>query len=433
MTGNSFTIIVVPSHTLMGRHSCYLSRVVIHIHFHARVIFIFRLEVISLEFILNRLLPRQTENSPSLRKQYGTLASVTGIFMNLLLFAAKLAIGLLSGAVSIIADAINNLSDMGSSVVMLMGFRIAAKPADPEHPFGHGRAEYLSGLFVAAAILLVGFELLTSSGQKVIHPEELDVNNITLIVLLLSIAGKMLLASFYHTIGNRIDSTTVHAAATDSLMDCVATGIVFITMIVYLHFGINIDGIAGVLVACFILYNGWGTLKDTLQPLLGDAPDSDLITDIKKLVMSSPEILSVHDLIIHNYGPGRGYASMHVEMPATMDLLSAHACIDRLERRLQSKLHLSVTLHIDPVVTDCPEYNQLFVLASRLLASIDESLSLHDFRVVPYKKGRKLVFDVVVPQDFRLNDRQIRKEFLRLLISIHPNDRASIRMDHQYC
>ena len=386
-----------------------------------------------MNFILNRLLPEQAENNPADRKRCGTLAAVTGICVNLLLFAAKLAIGLLSGAVSVIADAVNNLSDTGSAVVMLLGFRIAAKPADSEHPFGHGRAEYLSGLFVAAAILLVGFELLTGSAKKIIYPETINANNITLAVLLLSIIGKILLASFYRSVGKRMDSMTIRAAATDSLMDCIATVIVFLTMLIYLLYDINIDGIAGVLVALFILYNGWDTLKETLQPLLGDPPDSDLITEIKQLALASPEILGVHDLIIHNYGPGRGFASMHVEMPANMELIKAHSCIDRLERQLHSRLRLSVTLHIDPVVTDDPEYDQLFVLASRLLASIDESLSLHDFHVVPYKKGRKLIFDVVVPQSFRLDDRQIRREFHRQLLAIHPHDRAVIRMDHQYC
>ncbi len=386
-----------------------------------------------MDFVLNYLLPRRIENNTASRKQYGMIASFAGITMNLLLFAAKLAIGILSGAVSIIADALNNLSDLGSSVVVMMGFHIAAKPADDKHPYGHGRAEYLSGLFVAAAILLVGFELLTSSAKKIIYPEEISVNNITIIVLVLSICGKLLLASFYRAIGRRIESTTINAAATDSIMDCVATGIVLITMIAYLIYGINVDGIAGVLVACFILYNGFETFKDTIQPLIGDPPDSALITDIKQFVLTAPEILGVHDLIIHNYGPDRTFASMHVEMPATMDLLTAHACIDRLERQLNAKLHISVTLHIDPVTLDCPEYDKLFVLTSRILASIDESLSIHDFHVLPYKKGRKLVFDLVVPQNFRMDDRQIRKEFHRMLLAIHPHDRAVIHMDHQYC
>lgn len=386
-----------------------------------------------MDFVLDRLFPQQAETGAAVRKRYGILVAITGIAVNLLLFAAKLAVGLWSGAVSVIADALNNLSDMGSSIVVMMGFHIAAKPADVEHPFGHGRAEYLSGLFMAAAILLVGFELFKTSGQKIIYPEEISVDNITLIVLGLSIAGKLLLASFYRAVGRRIESTAVDAAGTDSLMDCIATGIVLITMLVYMLYDINIDGIAGILVASFIMYTGWETLKDTLQPLIGDAPDSDLVTDIKQLVLAAPEILGIHDLIIHNYGPGRCYASVHAEMPANLDLLTAHDCIDRLERQLRAKMHISVTIHIDPVTVDCPEYDKLFVLSSRLLASIDESLSLHDFRVVPYKSGRKLIFDLVVPQNFRMDDRQIRKEFHRLLLAVHPNYRAVIHMDHQYC
>ena len=369
----------------------------------------------------------------STREGFGQLVSLAGIFVNLLLSCVKLAIGIFSGAISIVADAFNNLSDMGTSIIMLAGFKIAAKPADEEHPFGHGRAEYLAGLFIAAAMILVGLNLLYSSAEKIIEPEALNVDNITLLVLGLSVAAKFFLGIFYRHAARKINSAAIEAAALDSFTDCLATGVVIISVGVYLQFGINIDGGAGIFISAFILRGGFGSLKEILNPLLGDKPDPELIDGIKKTVMDAPEILGVHDLIIHSYGANRLFVSLHVEMPATLELLAAHEIIDRLERRLQSQFQISATLHVDPVVIGDKSFDEHKELAEKILAEIDSRLSLHDFRIVPYKSGRKLIFDVAVPWNFLMTDRELRKEFQRRLIALHSDDRAIIHLDHQYC
>ena len=367
------------------------------------------------------------------REGYGQFVSGVGIGVNLLLSCVKLAIGLMSGAISIIADAFNNLSDASTSAVMLAGFKIAAKPADEEHPFGHGRAEYLAGLFIAAAMILVGGELLYSSIEKIITPESLTVDALTLIVLSLSVAAKFFLGLFYRRAARKINSEAIAAAALDSFTDCLATSVVIISVGVWIKFGVNIDGGAGVFISAFILRGGFTSLKEILNPLLGSRANQELIDDIKKTVMASPEVLGVHDLIIHSYGARRIYISMHVEMPATLKLLEAHEIIDRLERKLQSTFQISATLHVDPVVIGDKAFDEHKELAIKILEEIDSRLSLHDFRVVPYKTGRKLIFDVAVPWNFLMTDRELRREFQRRLIELHSDDRAIIHLDHQYC
>ncbi len=369
----------------------------------------------------------------STREGFGQFVSFAGIFVNLLLSIVKLIIGLMSGAISIIADAFNNLSDMGTSIVMLAGFKIAAKPADEEHPFGHGRAEYLAGLFIAAAMILVGLNLLYSSAEKIIEPEALTVDKITLLVLTLSVAAKFFLGIFYRHAARKINSAAIAAAALDSFTDCLATGVVIISVGVWLKFGINIDGGAGIFISAFILRGGFSSLKEILNPLLGDKPDQELLDGIKKTVTDAPEVLGVHDLIVHSYGAKRIFVSMHVEMPATLKLLEAHEIIDRLERKLQSQFQISVTLHVDPVIQGDKNFDEHKELAEKILYDIDSRLSLHDFRIVPYKSGRKLIFDVAVPWNFLMTDRELRKEFQRRLIKLHSDDRAIIHLDHQYC
>ena len=367
------------------------------------------------------------------RESFGQFVGVVGICTNILLSCVKLIIGLMSGAISIIADAFNNLSDAGTSAIMLFGFRIAAKPADAEHPFGHGRAEYLAGLFIAAAMILVGAKLFYSSVEKIITPEDLNADKITLLVLSLTVAAKFFLGLFYRYAAKKINSAAIDAAALDSFTDCLATGVVIISIVTWINFGINIDGGAGIFISAFILRGGFSSLKEILNPLLGDRPNPELINGIKKTVESVPEVLGVHDLIIHSYGAKRIFVTMHVEMPATLELLTAHEITDKLERKLQSTFQISVTLHIDPVIQGDKAFDEHRELAEKILAELGEDLSLHDFRVVPYKSGRKLIFDVIVPQNFPLTDRQIRKNFQRRLIELHSDDRAIIHLDHQYC
>ena len=369
----------------------------------------------------------------STREGFGQFVSFAGICVNILLSLVKLIIGLMSGAISIVADAFNNLSDAGTSAILLAGFKISAKPPDEEHPFGHGRAEYLAGLFVAAAMIFVGGKLLYSSAEKIITPEDLNVDRITLIVLSLSVAAKFFLGLFYRHAARKISSAALQAAALDSFTDCLATGVIIISLGVYIEFGINIDGGAGVFISAFILHGGFTSLRDILNPLLGDKPNPELIDNIKKTVTDSPEVLGVHDLIIHSYGASKIFVSMHVEMPATLKLLEAHEIIDKLERKLQSTFQISATLHVDPVVQGDAAFDEHRELAEKILLDIDSRLSLHDFRVVPYKSGRKLIFDVAVPWNFLMTDRELRKEFQRRLIELHSDDRAIIHFDHQYC
>ena len=367
------------------------------------------------------------------REGFGQLVSVAGICVNLLLSGVKFFIGMISGSISIIADALNNLSDVATSAIMLAGFRIAAKPADEEHPFGHGRAEYLAGLFVAAGMILVGGKLLFSSVEKIINPEEMEAGLITMFVLSLSVAAKFFLGLFYRYAAKKINSEALSAAALDSFTDCLATSVVIVSIYLWIYFDMNIDGGAGVFVSAFILRGGFQSLKEILNPLLGDRPNQQLIDDITKTVMDSPDVLGVHDLIIHSYGAKRIFISMHVEMPATLKLLEAHEIIDKLERKLQSTFQVSATLHVDPVVQGDEAFDEHRELAIKILAAIDTRLSLHDFRVVPYKTGRKLIFDVAVPWNFLMSDRELRREFQRRLIALHSDDRAIIHLDHQYC
>ena len=369
----------------------------------------------------------------STREGFGQFVSFAGIGVNLLLSVVKLILGLMTGAISIVADAFNNISDMGTSAIMLAGFRIAAKPADAEHPFGHGRAEYLAGLFVASAMILVGGNLLYTSAEKILEPENLSVDMLTLIVLSLSVAAKFFLGFFYRHAARKINSAALDAAALDSFTDCLATTVVIISVAVWLKFGVNIDGGAGIFVSAFILRGGFASLKEILNPLLGESPDPELLRDMKKIVTDAPEVLGVHDVIVHSYGAKRIFVSMHVEMSASLDLLTAHEIIDRLERKLHSRFGISATLHVDPVVTGDKTFDLLRSEAQTLLANIDGRLTLHDFRVVPYKAGRKFIFDVTVPQDFPLSDRELRREFQRRLLKFNPADRAVIHCDHEYC
>ncbi|MBO4852559.1 MAG: cation transporter [Schwartzia sp.] len=384
--------------------------------------------------VLDRLLLLPNEGDGyAARQKCGERAGAIGIGVNLVLFAVKLAVGVACGAVAVVADALNNLSDAGTSLAMIFGFRIAGRPADAEHPFGHGRAEYLAGLFVAAVILLVGVELFRTSIEKIFAPEPLTIDRIGVTFLALSLLLKVGLASMYFKVGKRIQSAALEAAGTDSLTDCIATSGVLVSLGAYAMAGINIDGWAGVFVSGFILYSGWEALRAAADPLLGTANDSALAADIRRIVMEEKGVLGVHDLVLHGYGAGRTFATLDIELPAEMPLIEAHNIADRVERRIQGALSISVTVHIDPVATDDPEADRLFVLASRLLTSIDTRLSMHDFHIVPYRDGRKISFEVSCPEDFDMSDRELRRAFLRRFLAKRPRDRAIMHVDHHFC
>ena len=387
------------------------------------------------EFLIRNFVRRAEDTAdPAVRTSYGKLSGTVGIFVNTILFAVKLVIGLLSGAVSVIADAIHNLSDAASSVVTLLGFRLAARPADPEHPFGHGRIEYLTGLFISAVILIIGIEILKTSVEKIFEPEPVSIDFSMAVFLALSIGFQLWLGRFNQGIGRRIHSAALEAAAADSLNDCVATGVVLLGFAIQVFLGYNVDGVAGLFVAGFVLHSGWSAARETIQPLLGQAPDPAFVKAIEDAVLAEDMVCGVHDLVIHDYGPGRIFVSLHVEIPSTMDILKAHELIDGLEMRLRGKYHVDVTVHMDPIVMNDPEINRLRELMEKTVAEVDARLSMHDFRsTTTYHSGRNLIFDVVVPPECKLRDAEVRHLIRDKAAAINENYHTVVRIDRLYC
>lgn len=346
----------------------------------------------------------QNTSSPAVRQAYGVLCGAVGIALNLLLFAGKFFAGLFSGSIAITADAFNNLSDAGSSIITLIGFRMAGQKPDPGHPFGHGRIEYISGFLVSLLILLMAFELIKSSVEKILHPRELIFSPVIVVILAASILVKCYMALYNARIGRQIDSAAMKATATDSLSDTLATTAVLAATLTARFSGLAIDGYCGVLVGLFILYAGFQAARDTLNPLLGQAPDPAFVKQIEDIVMSHPAILGIHDLIVHNYGPGRVLISLHAEVPADGDLLELHDTIDLAEHRLHSELGCSAVIHMDPVCIHDEQTQRLKIMAQHVLSTIDERLTLHDFRIVTGPTHTNLIFDVVTPYDFDYSD-----------------------------
>lgn len=336
-----------------------------------------------------------TEN-PVVRASVGKLAGATGIVCNCILFLGKLIAGLMAGSVAIIADAVNNLSDASSSVVTLLGFRLAQQPADADHPYGHARYEYLSGLVVAVLILVIGVELVKSSVGKIIHPEPIVFSAITVTILVASIVIKLWMAMFFGALGKKIKSTTLAATSVDSRNDVISTASVLLGCLVGYFFHINIDGIVGLLVALFILYSGINIVKDTISPLLGQQADAELVEKIHALVLSHEKVLGVHDLLVHDYGPGQCFASLHAELSAEEDAIACHEIIDHIENEVRKELHVDLVIHYDPVVTDDAEGNAMRQMLEEIISQIDPRLSMHDFRITD---GGKLVFDLEVPYE----------------------------------
>lgn len=384
------------------------------------------------EWLIRRFV-RDAEHTgdPKVRYAYGRLASVSGLTANVLLFLAKLTAGLLSGSLAITADAFNNLSDAGSSVVTLVGFKLSSAPPDKQHPFGHGRMEYLSALGVAALIMIAGFELATSSFEKILHPEPTAVDAVTVVILAAAIGVKLWMAWFYHRIGGRIDSESLRAAAADSRNDVVCTAVVLLTSVLSLWLPVSIDGYVGMAVALFVMWSGFSVMRETVSPLLGQAPDEQFVMDIKRTVMAHEGVVGVHDLMVHNYGPGRLVMSLHAEVPSNEDILRSHDLIDRIERELGEKYHALVCIHMDPVDFDDPEVAHLRAEVVMQLAEMNESLSLHDFRVVRGETHTNLIFDLVVPFDCR-DGKAVADELAR---RIHEKDErlyAVITVEHAY-
>ena len=351
--------------------------------------------------LLIRLFVKNPEEitNRTVRASYGTLGSVTGIVVNVLLAALKFVVGTVSGSLAVTADAVNNLSDSAGSLMSLITVRLAVKPNDKSHPFGHGRLEYIGALAVGVLIVLAGIQLLSEGVKTIFHPAALHVSVVALILLLVSIAVKLWLFFYYRKIARLINSKTLAAAAKDSLSDTAATSAVVISMLLQMLFGWQIDGFIGILVALFVLKAGYDVCRDTIDSLLGGKPDPHVIRDIRRILLQHNEILGLHDLIVHDYGPGRCIASVHAEVSATDDIVAIHEVIDQAERELKDELNMEVCIHMDPTVTNDPRTNAVRDQMVTYLRSLDSRFSLHDFRMVPGERQINLVFDCLLPDD----------------------------------
>ena len=351
---------------------------------------------------------RESDSEEKKRRVYGTLGAVVGIFLNICLFAGKYLAGFLSGSIAIMADAFNNLSDAGSSFISLIGFVFSGKKPYLDHPFGHGRIEYLAGLGVSFLILLMGVELAKNSVQKILHPVSVQISTLSIAVLSASILVKLYMAYYNHAIGKKIRSATMAATATDSLSDAAATTVVLLAMLFLAVTGINIDGYCGILVAVFILAAGIGAAKETVSPLLGQAPDPEFVKEIKELVMQHEEVLGIHDMAVHDYGPGRVMVSLHAEVSGDGNIYELHDLIDRIERELKEKLHCETVIHMDPIDVGNVKTVEMKEEMVKLVKAIDERLTIHDFRMVTGTTHHNMIFDVVIPADFKLSQEELK-------------------------
>lgn len=345
------------------------------------------------------------------RSAYGKLCGIVGIALNILLFLGKFFAGMISNSIAITADAFNNLSDAGSSVVTLIGFKLAEKKPDEDHPFGFGRMEYLSGLVVSAVILLMGFELVKDSIDKIINPTSVDFSVVVLVILLASIAGKCYMAYYNFSYGKKFDSAALKATATDSLSDCISTAVVLAATIIGYYTNIQIDGYCGVIVGILIFVAGINAAKETMDPLLGQTPDPEFVERIEEIVLNfnKESVIGIHDLMVHDYGPGRRVISLHAEVPAEGDIIALHDIIDNLEVKLRTELGSLATIHMDPVVTKDERVTELKEKCQAILKDVEESLTLHDFRVVFGETHTNILFDVVVPHAFGMSDKEVIK------------------------
>ena len=376
---------------------------------------------------------RRNYDSPAVRQAYGVLSGAVGIGLNILLFLGKWIAGTLSGSIAITADAFNNLSDAGSSIITLIGFRLSGQAPDPEHPFGHGRMEYISGLLVSVAILVMGFELIWSSFGKLRDPEPIESSALVLGILLASILVKVYMFYYNRSLSKKLDSAAMKATAVDSLSDTVATTLVLIATVISKYTGLILDGWFGILVGIFIVYTGGSTLKETIDLLIGQPPKKEFIDEIREIVLGHSLVYGVHDLIVHDYGPGRRMISLHAEVAVDGDIQDIHEQIDHIEHELQEKLNCSATIHMDPIVTDDKEVLEMKAKVEAMVQSLDEAFSMHDFRMVKGPTRTNLIFDVEVPRKTSLTDNEIMN---RLKEQVHglPGSKyfAVIQIDHEY-
>lgn len=371
-------------------------------------------------------------DQPAVRQAYGILCGAIGIGFNVLLFAGKFLAGLISNSIAITADAFNNLSDAGSSLITLIGFKMAGQKPDTEHPFGHGRIEYLTGLLVSLLILLMGFELIKSSFTKILHPEKTECTLLVIVILLVSISVKLYMYMYNRTTGKKIDSTAMLATATDSFSDMLSTAVVLAATLTGKFCGLPVDGWCGLLVGLFILYAGFGAAKDTISPLLGQPPQKEFVQRIESIVLSHPQVLGIHDLIVHDYGPGRVMISLHAEVPAAGDMLHLHDAIDNIERELNRELHCEAVIHMDPIMNDDEQTQELKETITAYLHELDPALNLHDFRIVKGPTHTNIIFDILVPFHFHHSDSEITRIMEDKIRGLDTAYYAVINLDRDY-
>ncbi len=384
--------------------------------------------------LLLRLFIKDYKNTQNnlVREKYGVLGGTVGIVLNLILAAAKLIIGTFSGSISITADAINNFSDAGSSIITLIGFKMSNKPADTTHPFGHGRIEYISGLIVAFIVLLFGFDLIKTSVERIINPTDITYSIWVIVVLVLSILGKIWLGLFNRKLGKAINSAAMTAVFTDCVSDCGATAVTIISMLLSHYAGLNVDGILGIVVAIIILIAGINIVKDTINPLLGQPPEKELVDAIEKLIMSYDKVVGIHDLIIHNYGSAKTFGSVHVEVPANENVLVIHEIMDDIEVAVKKEFGIEIVAHTDPIETDNEVVNQNKNELIKTIRDIDKNLSIHDFRLVSGPNHTNLIFDVVLPYESKMTEKEITDVIKSKVKETKPNFNCVITVDRNY-
>ena len=384
--------------------------------------------------ILIKLFIRDSENTNDIRVRtaYGTLGSITGVVVNLILAVAKYIAGVISGSISVTADAINNLSDAGSSIVSFFGVKLSAKPADKGHPYGHGRIEYISASIVAFLVLLMGVELFKSSVDKIINPVAVEFNWISLVILVVSILAKLWLGFFNKKLGEKINSAPMMAVMKDSFSDCLATAVATASIIISAFSDINVDGYLGLFVAGFILLAGINILKETMAELLGKAPEKEFVEEIEQKILSYDMVVGVHDMIIHDYGPQRRFASAHAEVPANADMMECHDVIDLIERDIMAEFGLLISIHMDPIVVDDERINELRRMTAETVKNICEEMSIHDFRVVDGPTHTNLIFDLIVPHKYEMSNDDICRLIDKKLSKIDERYFTVITVEHSF-
>lgn len=370
--------------------------------------------------------------SPGVRKAYGVMCGAVGIFLNLCLFAGKFFAGFISNSIAITADALNNLSDAGSSFITLVGFQMAGQKPDIHHPFGHGRIEYISGFLVSIAIIFMGFELVKSSIGKIIHPETINSDPLVIGILITSICVKLYMTFYNTSVGRKIESAAMKATATDSLSDSLATFVVLISTLVCKFTSLNIDGWCGVAVGAFILYAGYSAAKDTISPLLGQPPKKEFIEQVETLVTSHDGVLGIHDLIVHDYGPGRVMVSLHAEVDSKGNIMEIHDMIDNIEKELAKECHCEAVIHMDPILVNDPLTDSLHSRIESILKTLDPSVKLHDFRVVPGPTHTNIIFDVLLPFEFKMSDEEVVHYLQKRIHDIDDSYYGVIQVDKAY-